>query len=223
MRYINDMKLGVKTLIPLSCMAVLFLGATAFGAMQLIDLERRSNHIIEHIQPALSLSERADSSIQRAGYNAYRVLSYQTGTKAMDDAIARYKLTSGSAEQFLDEAAVLYPERAEDFIGFKSRLQVIKSRLDAQEAIAETTNGFILGSRNDAADMDKSAAVVRELVDIDSEIDALGADLAAFVGEVQAENAQAAKALQAASSRAVWMMIVIGLAAIVCGSGCRSG
>jgi methyl-accepting chemotaxis protein len=211
------MKIRTKALIPLLGMALLFVGVIVLGAMQLVDLQNRSNLIVEHADPALLLSARANRVSQRLGYDVYRTLSYQTGTPEEDQTIADFKTTLGFGEGLLDQAAALYPEKAADFAKFKSRFEALAAELKAQQDIAVTTNGFTLGTKDTAADIDTSAAVARNLMKIDKELDAYSQDFGAFNDAVGARNAQAAKDLQAASQRAIWMMVVVGLVAVLGG------
>lgn len=219
MFFLDDMRLSNKVLIPLLGMALLFVGAMTFGALQLADLQRRSNQLVEHTDPAQLLSVRANRTTQRLSYDIYRILSYPSGGAEEAQAVTDFKASIGAGHDALSEAARLYPEKAGDFDAFRSRYDALVVELKTQEVIAETTNGFTLGSKDTPVDLDLSASVARKLIDIDKQIDAFSAENNKFNSTLQTQAAQAAKDLKAASQRAIWMMIIVGLAAVTSGVG----
>jgi methyl-accepting chemotaxis protein len=81
-----------------------------------------------------------------------------------------------------------------------------------QSQTAVTTNGFTLGASDTAADLNVSAGVARNLIAIDSQIDAFSRDLTQFTTAIQARNLAAAASLRTSTSRAIQTMVIAGLA-----------
>ena len=219
LRFFRDLSLKSKVLTPLLLVNALFVGVLVYGASQLLNVERGSNRIVEHVDPALLVSARVNQTAQRMGYLVYRILSYRTGTAEEDAAAAEFQPALASGERMLDEMIALDPDKADVVDAFKTRFDRLGIALKAQADLAATTNGFGLGTKDDPADLDKSAAIARAMVEIDKTIDNFAGDLLSFSQHVEADNAQAAAALKASSDRAVWMMIVFGLVSVCGGIG----
>jgi methyl-accepting chemotaxis protein len=219
MAFLDDLRLKNKLLIPLAVMAGIF-GCVLMGSiLQLVQQSRHSNRIVTHVDPALSLLSHENLEIQGLGYDLYRILSYQTGSGAENAAVARFHAHVDESPRAFDEAAALDPDHAAQIAVFKRRLDALKAALNAQGRVAETTNGFTLGSKDTAADLDVSAGVALRQVAIDGEIDAFSKDLKAFMASVQARDQADAEALQSSTRRAIQAMIVAGVIAVLVGAG----
>ena len=182
-------------------------------------LGRSSSRIIQHIDPALKILTQENLVIQGLGYDIYRILSYQTGTDQENQAVATFQATAARGADLFGQAEALNPDDANAIDGFKQRFSAIEAELVAQNQTAVTTNGFTLGSRDTAADLDVSAGVARQLVAIDSQIDGFTQDLTAHINAAQARDEQAAAALQDANRRAIWTMLISGVLGLAAGLG----
>ena len=218
MKSLDDLKLSIKVLIPLLLMALLIACLVGLSAAKLSQVRRQSGQIVEHVDPALLLQAQANRFVQRLGYDVYRTLSYQTGTAEEDAAAKDFDDTAKAGGALFQAAAVSYPEEAGVFNAFKARYDALVAKLQAQQAVAVTTNGFGLGTKDTPDDIDVSAGVARKQVDIDRQIDAFAKDLDAFSETVSAQNTQASRVLRASSARATWTIIILGLAAVVGGT-----
>jgi methyl-accepting chemotaxis protein len=219
MAFLDDVRLKPKLLVPLSLMAGIFSAVLLGGILQLAQQGRRTDHIVEHVDPALSLLSHSSLEVQGLGYDIYRILSYQAGTPEESAAIARFRATAGKGLLVFDEAAALDPDDAEEIMDFRLRLSALVSALDGQERVAETTNGFTLGSHDNAQDLDVSAGVARRQIELDAALDSLADDMQDFLKAAAARNGAAVSMLRASTRHAVAMMIAAGLLAVLVGGG----
>ena len=219
LRFLDDLGFRNKLLIPLVSMAAIFSLVIIIAVAQLMRQARQTEEIVDHVQPALTVLTTENLEIQGLGYDIYRVLSYQTGTAEENHAVAAFHAAANAGTTSFDQAALLDPAEADGIIAFKTRFAGIQAELAVQEAVAETTNGFTLGSRDTASDLDVSAGVARHLVRIDTEIDAFSRDLNGFTASVQARDAQQSAGLRADGRRAIWLMVGDGIAALLVGTG----
>jgi methyl-accepting chemotaxis protein len=218
-RGLDHIGLKYKLIIPLIVMALVCAGVIADGIGQMAALGRSSSRIIQHIDPALKILTQENLVIQGLGYDIYRILSYQTGTDQENQAVATFQATAARGADLFGQAEALNPDDANAIDGFKQRFSAIEAELVAQNQTAVTTNGFTLGSRDTAADLDVSAGVARQLVAIDSQIDGFTQDLTAHINAAQARDEQAAAALQDANRRAIWTMLISGVLGLAAGLG----
>jgi methyl-accepting chemotaxis protein len=219
MAVLDNLRLKNKLLIPLAVMAGIFGTVLVISILQLSQQARHTTHIVAHVDPALSLLRHENLELQGLGYDLYRILSYETGSSAETAAIARFHANVGNTMRAFDAAAALDPAQAAAILVFKSRLEALQTELDSQERVAETTNGFTLGSRDTTADLNVSAAIARREVAIDAEIDTFSNDLTAFIKAAQARDTAEANALQKSTRRAIRLMILAGLIAVLVGAG----
>jgi len=218
-RGLDQISLKYKLVIPLNIMALICAGVIADGIGQMAALGRSSDRIIQHVDPSLKILTQENLVIQGLGYDVYRILSYETGTTEEDHAIATFQATAARGAQLFDEAAALNPDEADAIGGFKQRFATIEAALVAQNQTAVTTNGFTLGSKDTASDLDVSAGVARQLVAIDSQIDGFTQDLTAYIDAAQTRDEKAAATLQDANRRAIWTMLISGVLGLAAGLG----
>ena len=219
MAFLDNLQLKPKLLVPL-CLMTGILGAMLLaGILQLAAQGRRADRIVNHSDPALSLLSQGMLQIQGLGYDIYRILSYQTDTPEERAAIARFRATAASGIGLFERAAAVDPADAPRIESFRKRLGSLVTALDRQESVAETTNGFTLGSRDTPGDLDISAAVARKQIALDAGIDKLSDDLRQFLDETAANDRAAVIALQARTRRAIHMMLTGGFVAVLIG-GC---
>jgi hypothetical protein len=185
MDFLDNFGLKNKLLFPLSGMVAIFAVVLAGGVLELVKQGTHSDHIIENIDPALNLLTRENLRVQGLGYDIYRILSYQTGTSSENQAVAAFQSTAANGAALFDQAAALAPDHATEIGAFKARFNAIETELGTQEQLAVTTNGFTLGSKDNAADLDLSASISRRQVAIDSEIDQFSTDMNQFISSVQ--------------------------------------
>jgi methyl-accepting chemotaxis protein len=219
MAFLDDLQLKNKLLIPLVVMAGIFGTVLLASILQLAQQARHTNHIVAHVDPALSLLRHENLELQGLGYDLYRILSYQTGSSAENAVIARFRANVADSLRAFDTAAALDPAQAAEIGVFRSRLAALRTELEKQEHLAETTNGITLGSRDTAADLDVSAAVAGREIPIDAEIDAFSTDLTTFIKAAQARDVADAEALQKSTRRGIRWMILAGVIAVLVGTG----
>jgi methyl-accepting chemotaxis protein len=219
MTFLDHLGLRPKLILPLLAMAVIFGTVLAAGIVQYLHLAATTGQIITQLDPALGLLQQEELNVQGLGYDVYRILSYQTGTAAENNAVAMFQVTAAEGTKDFDDAARLDPSHATQINVFKARFSTIETALEVQNQTAVTTNGFTLGASDTTADLNVSAGVARNLVSIDSQIDGFAHDLNAFVRGVQAQDVQAAQALQARTMRTVRGMVVSGVLGLLAGAG----
>ena len=219
MAFLDNLGLKNKLVLPLAGMAMIFSLVLASGILQLVSHDRRSSHIIENVDPALNLLTQGNLEVQGLGYDIYRILSYQTGTAAENQAVATYQATAANGAALFDQAAALAPNHESEIDSLKMQFNSIEAELKAQEQVAVTTNGFTLGSKDTAADLDLSASIARKQIGIDSEIDQFSSDMSQFIKSVQSENVQDTEALKGSTQNAIFVMAVSGILAILFGGG----
>jgi methyl-accepting chemotaxis protein len=219
MAFLDDLGLKNKLVIPLAGMAVIFSMVLATGVRQLVTQGRHSSHIIENVDPALILLTQENLEIQGLGYDIYRILSYQTGSAAENQAVATYQATAANGAALFDQAATLAPNHEAEINSLKTRFNSIEAELSAQEQVAVTTNGFTLGSKDTSADLDLSASVARKQVAIDTEIDQFSSDMSQFIKSVQSANVQDTEALTNSTQTSISVMVVSGILAVLLGGG----
>jgi len=219
MTFLDDIRLKPKLVVPVVFMACVFSAVLLAGVLQLVQQGRRTDHIVNHVDPALSLLSHGTLEIQGLGYDVYRILSYQTGTPEENAAVARFRVTAAGGLLVFDRAAALDPADAATITAFKGRFSALVRALDAQDRVAETTNGFTLGSHDKAADLDLSARVAQKQIALDSAIDVLADDTQHFLDQAAAGNRAAVSRLQASTRHAIRMMIAAGSLAVVIGGG----
>jgi len=217
--FLDHLGLRPKLILPLLAMASIFGAVLAAGIVQYLHLAASTGQIITQVNPALGLLQQEELSVQGLGYDVYRILSYQTGTAAENNAVAVFQSTAAAGAQGFDEAARLDPSHGAQINGFKTRFIAIETALKIQNQTAVTTNGFTLGAADTAADLNVSAGVARNLAGIDAQIDAFSHDLNEFVSGVQAQDVQAAEAQRVHTMRTVWGMVSSGILGLLAGAG----
>jgi methyl-accepting chemotaxis protein len=219
MHFFDDLGVKTKLLLPLAAMALIFCSVLAIAIGQLARQENRSGHIIEHVDPALRHLTSANLAVQGLGYDIYRILSYQTGSAEENRAIAAFQTVSDRGGALFAQAAGADPAETATIAGFKTRFRTILAELNAQERIAATTNGFTLGSKDNAADQDVSAAVALRQVGIDAQIQQFSDDLKKFMDAAQTDDITEAENLKSSTDHAIWTMLSAGIIAVLAGCG----
>jgi methyl-accepting chemotaxis protein len=219
MALLDDVRLKPKLLVPLCFMAGIFCAVLLAGVLQLNDQGRRTDHIANHVGPTIGLLSFATQESQELGYDIYRILSYQTGTPEENAAITRFHALADSGPRLFDQAAALDPADAPRIAAFKRRFLGLVSLLEQQERVAETTNGFTLGTKDNTADINLSAGIARKQIAVDAAMDAFSDDLGTFVGEIEANDKAATRVLQTNTRLGIRMMIAAGVAALLVGGG----
>jgi len=217
MSFLDNLKLTNKSLVPLLCMALLFAGVVAFGAVRLVEMGRRSSDLVEHADPAAARGIRAARAANQVAYDVYRVINYEGGSADAKAAFEDVAATAKAGDRFLDEAAQLHPAKAAEYAAFRARLDAIVSDAQGPLAVGLATPGLERGSRLTPAELDAMAGGVRQMVQVDRQITIFVKDLVAFNEALIAENKSKAEALNRAASQAVWSMVIVGLLAILAG------
>jgi methyl-accepting chemotaxis protein len=219
MAFFDNLGVKGKLFLPLSAMALIFCAVIAYAIMLLDHQGERSSRVIEQKAPALTLLLRETLAVQGLGYDIYRILSYQTGTPSEADAIAAFHRQASIGSSLFDEAATMSPDQAAVIDGFKTRFETIVAALQPQDAVAETTNGFTLGSHDTTADLDVSAGVALKQIAIDAQITQFSKDLQAYIDTEQGDEIAEARDLRTSTHSAITTMLVAGVLALICGCG----
>jgi len=219
MNFFDNFGIKNKLLFPLVGMITIFALVIAIGVLQLVTQGRAADEIIKNVDPALGLLTQENLQIQDLGYDIYRILSYQSGTAEENQAVANFEAIAANGTAAFDQAETLAPAQATEIESFKTRFTAIEAALGPQEQVAVTTNGFTLGSKDNAADLNVSASVARQQIVIDSEINKFSADLHQFIEAAQSANVQAAEALSARRHASILLMVAAGIAAVALGGG----
>ncbi|MDP3746807.1 MAG: HAMP domain-containing protein, partial [Phenylobacterium sp.] len=217
MSFLDNLKLTNKSLVPLLCMALLFAGVVAFGAVRLVEMGRRSSDLVEHADPAAARGIRAARAANQVAYDVYRVINYEGDSADAKAALEDVAATAKAGDRFLDEAAQLHPAKAAEYAAFRARFDAIVSDAQGPLAVGLATPGLERGSRLTPAELDAMAGGVRQMVQVDRQITTFVKDLVAFNEALIAENKSKAEALNRAASQAVWSMVIVGLLAILAG------
>ena len=217
MKLLDNLSLSAKSIVPLALMAVMFVGALAFGATRLVDQQKRSEQIIQHSDIAISKMNRTNRYAQTIGNDTLQTLDFEgdAGQKAAKDLDHAIKL----GDQLMDEASQINPIEAAHYAAFKVRFDKIAAEA---RPIAETglsTSGLTHGSQLKPAELDQMAEAARQAQVMEGHLSAFSKDVADFNAQKLAENSKAYEDLAAKSTQAIWSMIIVGILAIAAGVG----
>ena len=217
MKLIDNLSLSAKTLIPLSVMAVLFIGAMAFGATQLATQQKQSREMTEHKDVAVQKLTRVTRFAQTVGHDTLKAIVLD-GAES-DAAVADLDRSIKMGDQMFDEAVALNPASADRYQALKTRFDNIAVQTRPIAVAGNALPGLVRGGQLKPAELDQLAAITKQTKAVESQLDGLTHDLVDFNNQTMAQNAKDAADLAAKSTQAIWSMIIVGALAIVGGVG----
>jgi methyl-accepting chemotaxis protein len=204
-RFLDDMKLAHKALLPMIVVAIVFAGAIGLGATQLNDTVAKYSRLVERSDPAIVRGVRLNRAAAALGFAIYRNFAETClgeGATTCAKAQADFDATGKQGEQAIAEAIQLDPAHRADYEQFQGQFRDVLT--PSAEVMALTLQ-------------DKKAEALALMEPTNVKINALAAELTAYNNRRVAENKAQSDALDAASARAVWTMIGVGAAAILGG------
>ncbi len=218
MKFLDHLTLKYKLIIPMVGVAAVFAAVLASAIGQMQAQNRATAHLTDHVSPALISLNQASRNVQRMGYDAYRALSYQSGTAASAAVVADFQAALGESLRHFNDAETLDPEIAPQVEDFKARYNAITATLVPLSQAAAKTNGLTLGSQNTPQEMDATAAVASQLAPVDGQIDDLSQSLSSFIEKMRRDNVREVAQLKAQTRHDILMMIMAGLVALAGGA-----
>ena len=213
MALFDNLKLRVKSLIPLGLAACTILAMVAFGANRLLEVSGVANDIIQHRDAGAAALISASQRVVLLPYAVMSVGEYDSSSPEVETANADFRHVVGDANEFFDRAASLLPDHAADIKDFKDRFAKLYGQMQEPFKISQSLPGLARGADLTPAqlrDMAKSAA---EIVAVDPDVRALIGEMQALSELVMGENTQASAGLEERSHKAVWTMAIVGVLA----------
>jgi methyl-accepting chemotaxis protein len=210
---LDNLKLRVKSLIPLGLAACTILAMVAFGAERLSEVSAAANAIIQNRDAGAVALANASQRVVLLPYAAMSVGEYDGASPEVDSAKADFRHVVGDADEFFDRAASLLPDHAADIVDFKNRFAKLHEQMKEPVTISQSLPGLVHGADlkpDELREMAKSAAAIGA---VDSDVRALIGEMQALNELVMGENTQAAAGLEERSHKAVWTMAIVGIVA----------
>eukprot|EP01037_Dinobryon_pediforme_P017497 gene17497-17694_t len=200
----DNLKLKTKTLFPLILMALVVVGMVAFSAVKLGSISGTANEIITKRDKGISFLIRGSRRMQEVAYNTFGMLAYDNDSDAGKAAVEGFPYAIKTANEFVDQAIMLMPDKAADIKGFKDRFNLLADEAQVPFKMAKDLPGIEHGSTLKPDELDGMARSAQMVAKIDLKSRALIADM---------ENASAASALNAESAAALYQLGGLGLVA----------
>ncbi|MGA2042537.1 MAG: EAL domain-containing protein [Roseiarcus sp.] len=210
---IDDLKLRTKTLIPLVVMALAGIGMIAFGAFQLVSISGKASEIIERRDLAATKVACAERRIADVADAVFASLVYDDDSPGGRAASERFPARVEQADELLNRAMTLVPDRAAEIGRFRDRFRTLVETARMPLRIGEVTPGLEHARNLEPEELDRLAEGARLMTGVDFATHRLIDDVAEFNAGLLAENAGAAAALRAQSSLALVAMAGFGLVA----------
>jgi len=194
-------------------MALVVVGMVVFGSIKLADISREASEIIENRDLAATQLARTGRFMLLAPYSAFGTLVFDSSSPQAREADQGFAKSVAQAEQVLDNAAKLVPDKAAEVGKFKERYEALVAIAKKSLKIGENTPGLELGDKLKPAELDQMAEGARLLVAVDSNLRTLLDDISTFNAHLRVENANAAAELGQQSANALVVMVLAGLVA----------
>jgi methyl-accepting chemotaxis protein len=210
---LDNLKLSVKSLIPLVLMALAMLAMTALGANRLSVISSTANEIIQKRDVAAVELARATRRMAYLAFDVLGSIDYDNddeGGRAVND---DYKTVESEANSSLDRATTLLPEHADAISAFKKRFDELVAQSKEPFDLGYNTPGIVHGHNLKPEELDLMAKAGKLAEPIDLGVRALISDIRSFADMLLKENAAAAEALDAQSTAAIWTLAVFGFVA----------
>ena len=201
---LDNLKLKTKSMLPLALMAALFAGVVALSASTMSEVSSRYATLTEQTGPAATFVLRFNRTTALMVIDGLLVQSYECtkGDAARCAAAESSALAhETTARKNIDDAGSLDPSRTAELNAYKQRFEQIA---------ADTKSAIGARLRDDHASGPAMADVAARLL-------VFTADVTAGNNKTNDANTQTVKDLTVASDRTFWMMIGLGVFAVILG------
>ena len=205
MKWVDNLRISSKLLIPMVAMALLFAGVVGMGAMELIHTATGYSGMTERSDPTVVRLVRVNKDAAQLGYDLYKSLTLTCLGADSETCRGLQRSMAASLEdgsRSLAEAERLDPDHLADYQGFEGKLKGVGEV--ATQAIALSMQ-------------DRNAEAMRAMSVADPQVRALAGELHAYNDTRLAQTKARSNALAASARRALWTMVLVGVAAIAGG------
>ncbi|MGO9740987.1 MAG: methyl-accepting chemotaxis protein, partial [Roseiarcus sp.] len=210
---LENLKLSVKTLIPLFLMACAALAMVALGASRLSSISSTANEIIQKRDAASGALTRATRRMVALPADILGVIDYDNADAGGKAAAEDYKTVFAETNDLLHRTASLVPDRARRVGDFEARFAKLFERSREPYEIGYDNPGAVHGRELKPEEIDAMAKAIKLVIGIDLDTRALIEDMHEFNNGLRKENAEAAQALAEQSRSAIWTLSIIGVLA----------
>ncbi|GLI95012.1 methyl-accepting chemotaxis protein [Methylocystis echinoides] len=214
---LDNMKLGVKTLIPIGVLTLLFMTVLLLGTHRLYTLKGNYATLVERSNEGLLKLAKASRLASEIGYSTHILLDYQVNDPQAKAAQDSFHKSPALAQSLLREIAVVWPEHAKSFEDFAERIGAIADEAARPVAMALGMPGVDAGTNLKPVELDQMSKAARLLNAVDAKIEKLNADMAALDREQLAELREQAVDLRSGADAAIWLMLGAALVSTVVG------
>ncbi|MGJ0507896.1 MAG: methyl-accepting chemotaxis protein [Methylocystis sp.] len=214
---LDNMKLGVKTLIPIGVLTLLFMMVLGLGTHRLHAMKGEYASLVERSNEGLFKVARASRLAAEIGYATHVVLDFQADNPQSVAAQESFHKSPALAQALLTEVAAIWPEHATELTEFSERIRAIADEAARPASMGIAAPGLNAGTSLKPVELDQLAKAARLLDAVDAKLQRLDADMSAFCDQQLAALRQEAVDLRGGASAAIWLMIAAALVAIVVG------
>jgi methyl-accepting chemotaxis protein len=216
---IDDLKLRTKALLPLLVMVATVIVIVAFGALRFSELSSTANAIIQDRDRAAVQMLRVSRRMTLLTYDVLAVIGYGGGGPEGRAAISDFQTVEAEAQPLLDEAGRLLPDKATEIGSFKDRFAALAEKAKTPFRLGQNTPGVVSGNDIKPDELTKMAQAAKLSAEVDLMMRDLTKDVRAFNEALLAQNAAAARALEADANHAVVVLAMFGLLAALVSGG----
>ncbi len=177
---LNNMKVGVKTLIPLGVVTALFTVVLCLGVYRSHRTSGEYGALVERANVALVKVMRANRLTTDIGYATHVIHDFQANNPESLTAQESARTSPALAQALLKEAAGLMPQYSGELQGFAERIRAIAEEARHANALGLATPGMDTGAILKPAEIEQLAKATKALDAIDGKVQKLNADMAAF-------------------------------------------
>ncbi|MEK4032598.1 methyl-accepting chemotaxis protein [Methylocystis sp. IM3] len=203
---LDNMKLGVKTLIPLGVIAALFTIVLCLSVYRSHKTSSEYGALVERANIALVKVMRANRLATDIGYAAHVILDLQPTSPEWLAAQDSLRVSPALAQSLLKEAAGLQPQYSAELQGFAERIRTIAEEAKRASAFAASEN-------------DQQTRAAKALGGIDARVQKINAEIAAFNDLRLAENTQTSVELRSRADNTILMTLAAFIIAVGAGFG----
>ncbi len=217
MKFINNLRIATKAIIPIICASLLLVAIVAVAISNLKTISSDYAEMTDRIDPAVTQSARTVRMIYSLGYTVYQAASSDTATTAELGLQQKFKKDLDDIDANFAAMKAALSHYAADIENLMAQYAPIRAALVAQFEEAAKTSGFMAGSKTDAAELDRGAALLASQVQIDKSMAELSQSFVGMNNKILADNAGRSQALSASAESATWLIIALGAASAIGG------
>ncbi len=215
---LDNVKLGVKTLIPIGVLTLLFMIVLLLGTYRLYTLKEDYASLVARSNDGLLKLTQANRHAAQIGYATHALLDFQPDHPQAIAAQDFFHKSPALAQALLKEAAAALPEHATAMTEFAARIRAIADEAARPAAMALNLPGVDSGTSLKPIEHDQMAKAARLLEALDEKIQKLDADMSTF-NEQQVETLRReALDLRDGANMAIWLMIGSAIVAVLAGA-----